>query len=191
MAESISARADRLFGVADAFTQADAQAITAEHAAKGCLQSGATIARIGKAFAERSCEALDESLASVSSRVDHRGRKWRNMMALIDEAIDRHMDGATAKLAHLTRVAAPNSEALVRPILAEIRRDLHARLADYREGWTSPREKPWRERNGLIYALLLLIAGAAVSEGVKWLSPKLVNTQSGERAEGTGNVSKE
>lgn len=70
--------------------------------------------------------------------------------------------------AHLTQTAAPNSEALVEPILAEIRRDLHARLADYREGWTAPREKPWRERN----ALLLLVAGAAVSEGVKWLSSK-------------------
>lgn len=105
MAESISARADRLFEVANAFTQGDAKAIVAEHAAKGLLQSGATIERIVKAFAERSCVALDESLASVSGRVDHRGKMWRSMMALIDEAIDRHMDGATAKVAHLTRLS--------------------------------------------------------------------------------------
>lgn len=174
MAESISARADRLFEAANALAQADAKMITAEHAAKGLLQSGATIRRITKAFAERSRTALDESLASVASRVDHRGRKWRSMMALVDDAIDRHMDGAAARVAHLTRAAAPNSEALVAPILAEIRRDLHTRLADYREGWTAPREKPWRERNALIYALLLLLAGAAFSEGVKWLSSKPV-----------------
>ncbi len=170
--ESISARANRLFDAAGATIRQDAQAILAEHSANGRLRSGATIIRVTEAFAERSREALSEALASVAGRVDHRGRKWRSMMAVVDKAIDRHMDAAPQVIAEFTRVAGANHEALAAPALANLRADLHARLADYREGWTAPKAKTWRERNAIFYALLLLIAGAAVSEGAKWLFEK-------------------
>jgi hypothetical protein len=173
MAESISTRADRLFATASGLTREDSQAILAEHSANGRLRSGATIIRVTEAFADRSREALDEALSSVSGQVDHRGRKWRSMIVLVDEAIDRHMDAAPPVVAEFTRVAGANHEALAAPTLAKLRADLHARLVDYREGWTAPRAKPWRERNALVYALLLLVAGAAVSEGAKWLFSKL------------------
>ena len=91
------------------------------------------------------------------------------MMALIDAAIDRHMDAAPAMVSEFTRVAGTNHEALAAPALANWRVELHARLADFREGWTAPRASAWRERNAVVYALLLLIAGAAISEGVKRL----------------------
>lgn len=165
--ESISARADRLFEAAREVLRQDANAILAEHSAKGRLRSGATIIRVTEAFAQRSREALDEVQASAAGRADHRGRKWRSMMALIDEAIDRHMDAAPATVSEFTRVAGANHEALAAPALGNLREELHTRLADFREGWTAPRASNWRERNAVLYALLLLVAGAAISEGVK------------------------
>lgn len=167
MRESISTRADRLFETACAFSRGDANAILAEHSANGRLRSGATITRIATAFAERSCKALDEALASVSNRIDHRGRRWRSMIGQVDAAIDRHMDRAPELVGDLTRAAGPNSEQLLAPILVDIRSSLHSRLTDYREGWTAPPGKPWRERNALLYAVLLVVAGAVIGEGVK------------------------
>lgn len=169
MPESISARADRLFEAARAALRQDANAILAEHSASGRLRSGATIIRVTETLAQRSREALYEAQTSAAGRVDHRGRKWREMMALIDDAINRHMDAAPATVSEFTRVAGDNHEALAAPALGNLRAELHARLADFREGWTAPRASTWRERNAVLYALLLLIAGAVISEGVKRL----------------------
>lgn len=167
MNEDIAARADRLFETAYAFSRDDAKTILAEHSATGLLRSGATIKRVTTAFAERSCKALDEALASVAARVDHRGSKWRKMLREVDLAIDDHMDLAPQFIYEFTSVAGPNTEKLVTPILDDIRSSLHQRLADYRDGWTAPPGKPWRERNAVLYAVLLVLAGAVAGEVVK------------------------
>lgn len=167
MSEDIAARADRLFEAATALCRDDSKAILAEHSAKGVLRSGGTIKRVTGAFAQRSIEALDEALSSISKRVDHRGRKWRGMVREVELAIDRHMDRAPDLLHQFTAVAGPRSDELVAPIIAEIRSSLHQRLADYRDGWTAPLGKPWRERNAVVYALLLILAGALAGEVVR------------------------
>lgn len=89
------------------------------------------------------------------------------MMLDVAHAIDRYMDAGPERLEKTLLVGGPDGPRLAQPLLAEIRADLHQRAADYREGWTSPRERPWRERNALSYAILLLLLGAGVGEGVK------------------------
>lgn len=174
MSESITARADRLFETARNASRKDAKIIMAEHSAKGLLRSGNTIVRVTAAFHERSRTALEEALRSVAVRVDHRGRKWRKMLEEIEAAIDRHMDLAHETIGDVAQVAGSKGDALLAPLLSEIGSSLHLQLGDFREGWTAPPGKLWRERNAALYALLLVAAGAALGEGAKlalsWLA---------------------
>jgi hypothetical protein len=41
---------------------------------------------------------------------------------------------------------------------------LRAQLEEYRDGWTAPVPKPWKDRQPLAYAILLLAAGAAIGQ---------------------------
>ncbi|MCU0948341.1 MAG: hypothetical protein MUF47_08840 [Porphyrobacter sp.] len=182
MSQSFSDRADRLFETACEFARRDAKIILAEHSAKGLLRSGATVTRVVSAFEQRSYVALDEALASVSVRIDHRGCKWRKALGEIDAAIDRHMDRAPDLIGDYVQVALRKDSPVLEALLAAIRSGMHQRLADYREGWTAPPGKPWRERYAVLYAVLLILAGALIGEGAKQVfdrsAPQSKNTGS-------------
>ncbi|API58742.1 hypothetical protein BSL82_04950 [Tardibacter chloracetimidivorans] len=171
MAETIRRRADKIFARCRENVQDDINAILAEHSAVGRLQSGATITRTVRAFETRSAEALGTIFESVTTRTDHRGREWRKMLNDVQEALDAQMDAAPDFLKRTFLVAKKDGPQLAEPLLAAARATLNGILAEFRDGWTSPRPKPWNERHPVIYAIGLLILGAIAGTAVNHLIP--------------------
>jgi hypothetical protein len=174
------ARAVDLFTVAANHTLADCKAIAAEHSAKGILGSGATAKRAVRAFEARGSEALRQMLDELAKRVEHRGKAWRTGLAAVEEALDGYMAdgwnilGSTIKLA---RADTGSAREAIDGMLAWVKRDLHKELNAFRDGWTAPRAKAWRERHPALYAVILLIVGAILGQAVslagKALEPTL------------------
>lgn len=169
-------RAVDVFTAASNRNLADFKSIIADHSARGLLHSGATAKRAVKSFEDRAREGLNQVLAEVSNRVDHRGRHWRREMADVERALNEHIASAPELLADIFRVAGTGEGAaadatsrMIEWSAHDLRKDFEA----YRDGWTSPRARPWTERNAIFYAILLLAAGAIVSQAGNWVTKHL------------------
>jgi hypothetical protein len=147
--------------------EADAaiDALVAQNAAKGALQSGATLKASMRIIEERSTDALDQALSEASKLIEHRGRKWRRAIAGIRDGLDAHDADRTMLMQKplnlADRAGSPSARNAVDREMGAITSRLRQRLADYSEGWTAPLPKPWKDRRPLIYAILLLLLGAA------------------------------
>lgn len=168
---------------------ADCNAIAADHSAKGLLASGATAKRAVSAFETRSMEALTKVLSEVANRIDHRGRRWRREMAEVERALDEHIQSAPELLDHPFQLA-KLSESGRQAALQLVDWSAHAlrkEFGAFRDGWTSPRSRPWRERNAAWYALLLIIAGAIVGQAANWAGKQFVGGDR-QRAQNTNAI---
>lgn len=193
MADRVEQRAAVVFGRAHQSVLSDAKAMHAEHSAKGLLGSGATIKRAVRIFEERSREALTQIHSDVANVIEHRGRRWTAAMADIERQLETDVSGARALLATSFTLAGANEGAANEAglkLINEAGDRLRAEHAAFRDGWTAPPGKPWRERHALLYALLLLVAGGAVAEGVKLLADAATTHRDGDAPTKTLNVAK-
>jgi len=157
----------------DVFTDAanriigDCKEIAADHTVKGILQSGATARRTVAAFDTRSKEGLHQVLREVANRVDHRGRRWRKEMAEVEKALNEHILLAPELLGNSFRLvgtSAGDGRNAADQLIEWSAQEQRKEFAAFRDGWTSPRSRPWRERHATPYAIILILIGAAVSQ---------------------------
>ena len=155
-------------------------AMMADHAAKGALQSGGTIKAALRIYEEQSRKALDQSLAEAAKLIDHRGRSWTAALNGIRELLDEHLAAARQHLEKPIKVAdprkSPSVSGAVDGRLSEIGTRLHDRFSEFQEGWTAPVPKLWKDRHPLFYAVLLLMIGAGVGLVVP-VAKELVKSQ--------------
>lgn len=171
-------RAVDVFTVAANQIVTDCKEIAADHSAKGLLGSGATAKRSVTAFESRSKEGLRQILGEVANRIDHRGRQWRREMAEVERALEDHICSAPELLAdnfRLARLRSAGAQDAANQLIEWSAQDLRKEFAAFRDGWTSPRSRPWRERNAAAYAVILILVGALVSQCVTWASKGLEN----------------
>lgn len=167
-------------------TLADCKDIAADHSAKGLLGSGATAKRAVNAFDTRSKESLRQVLGEVANRVDHRGRQWRREMAEVEKALEEHILSAPELLANsfrLARLTSADGRDAANKLIEWSAQDLRKELVAFKDGWTSPRSRPWRERHATSYAVLLILIGAAVSQLVTLAGKQLEKSNGPEVSE--------
>lgn len=145
---------------------ADCKEIAADHSAIGLLASGNTAKRAVAAFESRSGEALRQVLGEVADKIENRGRHWRREMAEVEKALEEHIESAPELLEDSFRLArlSPSGREAALQLVSWSVQALRKDFAAYRDGWTSPRSRPWRERHAGWYALLLILAGAIVGQ---------------------------
>src|SRR5205085_9524582 len=164
--KSLSDRAEAVFRQARQQIGEDCARLHADNAAKGNLGSGATARQAVRIFGSRSGEALQQVLSEVALRIEHRGREWREAMATVSQALSTQIAAAPdlmAKSFQLARLNGESAKAAAAALIETEAEDLREKLAAFEEGWTAPVPKKWSERRPLLYALLLLLAGAAIS----------------------------
>lgn len=159
-------RAVDVFTEAANKTLADCKAVMAEGSANGSLRSGDTAKSAVAAFEQRSEEALKQILAELANRVEHRGRQWRRDMADVGRALEYHLELAPEICSKAFDAAALSQSGrdAAGKLIGWAGDRLRKELAAFRDGWTSPQSKPWRERHAAWYAIGLLILGAIVGQ---------------------------
>jgi hypothetical protein len=140
--------------------------MTGEHNAAGRLKSGATAIVAVGIFEEHSGSALDQTLSEAAKIIEHRGWKWKAAMNGIDEALQDHLrrtrEQIERPLSHAGIDRSPSAAAAVDRRIAAAGARLAFKLAEFRDGWTAPAPKLWKDRQPLAYAVLMLIIGAMV-----------------------------
>lgn len=167
MQRKFQARTQTAFARAVDDMDAAINTMMADHSAKGRLQSGATIIRALEIYEMHSRQALEQTLGEAAKLIEHRGRKWSAAMDGIAEALEHQLSQAQEYLAKARRVADRENSPSISPAidehLAGIALRLRGQLADFRDGWTAPVPKLWKDRHPLIFQFALLIFGAAVA----------------------------
>jgi hypothetical protein len=140
--------------------------MTGAHSAAGRLQSGSTAVVAVEIFEEHSARALDQTLAEASKLIEHRGLKWRAAMNGIEQALQDHL-GRTREyiarpLSHAGVERSRSAATAINQRIVETGARLSFRLAEFRDGWTAPAPKLWKDRNPFLYGIALLVAGALV-----------------------------
>jgi hypothetical protein len=146
--------------------QSAINAMLADHTATGRLQSGATIKAAIRIYEDHTGKILCEILNEVAKVVEGRGREWRRALDGVSVALDGQIDKARELLVSPLRLAdrlkTPSLQSAVDSRLGDAATRLRAQLADFRDGWTAPMPKPWKDRRPLAYAVLLLVIGALI-----------------------------
>ena len=149
-----------------------------DHAAKGRLQSGATVKAAVRIFEDHSNRALRQTLDEAAKLIEHRGRAWTDAMDGMSEALDSHLAKAPEHLAKAVHVAdhanTPSVAQAFDELLLELGTRLRGQIAEFRQGWTAPLAKKWQERHPLMYAVALLLIGAAVGLAVPLVKSLIV-----------------
>jgi hypothetical protein len=140
--------------------------MTGEHNAAGRLQSGATAVVAVGIFEEHSASALDQTLSEAAKIIEHRGWEWKAAMNGIEKALQDHLrrtrEHIKRPLSHAGIDRSPSAAAAVDQRIAATSARLAFKLAEFRDGWTAPAPKLWKDRQPLAYAVLMLIIGAMV-----------------------------
>lgn len=168
--ESVKDRATAIFVQGGERTVADCKAMHAEHSAKGLLKSGATLKRAVRIYCENSGAALKQILGEVADQVEHRGRAWKAAMVEVEDALEAHAANAPALLEASFKMATVPGDAAHKAAMGLVDRcvaDLHSQLAGFKDGWTAPRPKSWKERHPMAWdmglATFSAIAGAVAA----------------------------
>lgn len=142
------------------------EAMIAEHASRGILVSGSTIVRSIEMFEEDSREALTSILSEAAKIIEHRGRDWNASMDGIAEALNAHLSNARTPLARpiqiVSQIEVLNISGEVDQLLTQVRARLQQNLDDFRDGWTAPVPKLWKDRHPTIYAGIFLLVGGVI-----------------------------
>jgi hypothetical protein len=145
-------------------------AMLAERAASGQLESGATIRGALRIFEEYCRRGLDQVMAETAKLIEHRGRKWQAAFIGIGEELSAHVSTARSQLANAFRAAnpeeSPSATQVIDTELTALRLRLENHMADYCDGWTAPVPKLWKDRHPTTYAVGLLLIGALVGLAV-------------------------
>ena len=140
--------------------------MTGEHNAAGRLQSGATAVVAVGIFEEHSGSTLDQTLLEAAKLIEHRGWRWKAAMIGIDKALQDHLrrtrDHIEHPLSHACVEGSPSASAMVDQRIAAMSARLAFKFAEFRDGWTAPPPKLWKDRNPFLYGVALLVAGALI-----------------------------
>ena len=167
--KGLSTRATEVFAAQRDAAKGELKAMHARHAAKGLLQSGATAKEGIRIAEEASAAALDQLHAEVAKILEQRGRRWTRAMTTIETALDsftgtwREWLDPTFRLARAQDGAAG---AAVAERLGAAAVTVQRRHAAFRDGWTAPRGKPWRERHPVLWGAAVALAGALLGQAV-------------------------
>jgi hypothetical protein len=144
-------------------------AITADHAAKGLLKSGATAKRYNQAMQDELITAIGEALELVSKKTDHAGRKRTRMLdhlrVQVRHAGKYYGDSLAGKVNMVVGASGDANAAF-----EQLRRDSLKRALDevdkYDDGLTAPKDVRWHQRHpiltGAVAALITAIVGTIV-----------------------------
>lgn len=152
--ESVRNRATAIFAQSAEKIVADCKGMHAEHSAKGLLRSGATLKRAVRIFCENSGAALEQILGEVADQVERRGRAWKVAMAEVKDAVEVHAANAPTLLEASFKMATVPGDAAHTAAMGLVDQcvaDLHSQLAGYKDGWTAPRPKSWKERHPMAW----------------------------------------
>jgi hypothetical protein len=165
---AVKQRAASLFTSARDQIIVECKAMHAQHSARGLLGSSVTAKRAIGIYEAVSRATLNQILAEVANRIEHRGQRWTTAMADVRSALEEHIAAAAEPLEPSFKVARLNDA--VRQALGTLIDDagdaLRSELDAFAEGWTAPQPKKWNERHPLVYAILLLVAGAIIGAAV-------------------------
>lgn len=148
----------------DLFTRAsnemlnDFKAVNTDHAARGMLQSGATVRLSLRSFEDRSAAALEQALREVAHVVDHRGKAWRDAIGKVERALEEHIASAPEVLDdQLTRAGLSGGTANVaaETLLGYTAVELLKQVDAFRQGLTAPRPRSWVERYPVAWGLIV------------------------------------
>ena len=167
-------RFNRLFEMASRNFDERMRAIVASQAAKGLLQSGATIRAAVRAASDVTNEAVIEALAGISRATEHVGRKRDAMLDALAEALEVHHVAIKAEVeAALGKVGLGNDVRHADPHFAAEAARHRELVEDFKEGWTAPAGKRWNERHPLLFAITTVIIGI----GLGWVAKSLIGDQ--------------
>lgn len=170
-ARKASERYRRLFSQAVRDFQARVRSIKHAQAARGALKSGATIKAIVRASSDATRNAIEEALRGVGSITDHNGRLRARMLdSLTDELAIHHQAIRDEAEREIAQVGLASDIQHAAPLFGA-ERERHCELiSDYREGWTAPAARPWKDRNPVTFAVLLAI----ISFAIGWVGKSVV-----------------
>ena len=184
MNRQASARYERLFREARRQFDLEVKAIVARHAADGQLQPGKTIKVVVRALDDATLAAISDALAGIAAVTDHAGAKRKRLLNALTESLLAHhvliLEEARAQVKKLG--LGSDFRPAIPPIWAA--RERHdEKITDFREGWTAPAGKPWKDRHPIIFALIVALIGIAVGWAGKsvWDAPGGSPTATGER----------
>lgn len=157
-------RALDLFKQAAIRADSESLLITMDSHLVGRAGSGMHIDKVMEAYECETEKALDQILREVAKLVEHRGRSWRREMSEIETALDEHMKRLRDQVVGQKMLAYEGPFLkLAHERLDECADTLRKRLDDFRDGWTSPRQPPWRQRNEVFYTVLMLVLGGVLT----------------------------
>ena len=133
------------------------------------------MAKVIRAVEDSTAAAVSECLADIGKATEHPGRQRKAMLAKLEAALAIHLDWAeTQAIERFTKMGMDRVITHAQPLLAMARDRHFARIVDFREGWTAPPAKVWRERHPVYFGMgsalsgaILGIASNSIAEG-KW-----------------------
>lgn len=165
-------RASKNFEKANTAIAEECEQLIAGHAAKGMLGSGGTAKAAIRIFESHSSAALQQTLAEMGKRIEHRGKQWNEASTQIGRALGAQIEAAPRILARPLGLAGIAKETDARravdQLLAKAAERLRGELSEFEDGWTAPVPATWKERHPLLHDIGLLVGGGAISLIVAW-----------------------
>lgn len=144
--------------------------LTADHAAKGLLQSGPTATRALSSFEIETARALGKSLNEMANQIEHRGSAWNKATQAIERALEDHVSTATVALEKPLRFAGATGDTdAAREVdrrLNAMAERLRAQITEFSEGWTAPKPKLFKDRHPNWDRIIFSLVGAALALAV-------------------------
>ncbi|MBA3652300.1 MAG: hypothetical protein H0W66_12665 [Chthoniobacterales bacterium] len=154
---------NRLFSDAESDLSIKLEALFANHAAKECLQSGATIKAAVAALDEITSATIAEALRGIAAVTKHAGRKRKGLLASLDQRITKHDSKAEEVVRmRIEGIGLGSDFKHARSLIDQAFAKHHAMVSDFAEGWTAPSDKLWHERYPVLWGIALAAIGAAL-----------------------------
>jgi hypothetical protein len=121
-----------------------------------------------KASDEPTVAALKELLDGIGAVTEHQGTKRKRLLEQL--AVDLTNHHATARdIARqaIDRAGAGRDYAQAVPLLEAIEEKHRAAINDFKEGWTAPEGKQWKDRHPILFALGIAIVSAILGAAAK------------------------
>lgn len=168
------ARAQEVLRQAEKKAEHELDAMMAEHAAAGRLQSGATAKRAVEIFFIALSAASNQILDEIARQIEARGKEWERALRSVRQAVEQSVARFQPTLDRCFQkcgvAGSPAALSAIGKTQEERKAELLRSVDAFTEGWTSPQPKPWHERNPKTYAATLVVLGAVAGQAVEALA---------------------
>ena len=159
--------ADRIFDEAFNDARVEMAKLQAQLARTGAQRNSRSVFPMSDVYLDHMSAALAKCLQGVDKRYLKRDKKWRKALEAVQAALEEKLNRGPKTVAHYL-----SNDLQTVPTIAEdhFRRErgkLILEIDQRRDGWTGDAGKAWHERHPVIYALLLLLAGAVVGQVIE------------------------